>query len=434
MSEPITFFRKRQQDAGYTYAFDLQSSTRVYGSTLRVYRVFVYSREPVEEEAVQPHKLLDYDQELEKLRQAIRSDAVIVWTYEEGAKRSFQVVPVGAEGSSLKSYGVLRPGSALSLEEVNFKKWLQVSAGTHLLVPVSRDAEGHLKNLKESLDSLPPDLESLILYAIRKPSLDSRLRDLEARKSAMAGWMGPIREWAVPILLVLILALNVALLLRTSPKADNSAAVKDQTSTGGVDTNGKDHHEGIDKGSKPSTEEPAKQDQAERNQKIFKVVQAVQNKAGAVPVFAALRDGNFKGLTNERDIAAALKEARRAKPLVLGLMKLEALRLDTAKAVKDLFKIAENPNSTKAAFQGQTALDNDTNARDLLAVLGCLGYGVPGLPKGTFKNGAESPELMLVQGQSCKSFSHNQATQGLDDLLISVEQYSPEGGEPSGAD
>lgn len=427
MSEPITFFRRRQQDAGYTYAFDLQSSTLVYGSTLRVYRVFVYSREPVEEGAVQPHKLLDYAQELKKLRQAIRSDGVIVWTYEEGPSRLFQVVPVVAEGSSLKSYGVLRPGAALSLEEVNIEKWLQAPAGTHLLVPVNREAEGHLKNLKESLDSLPPDLESLILYSIRKPSLDSRLRDLETRKAAAAGWMSQIREWVVPILLVLILISNVVLLLRTFPKIGNSAAAKDPTSKGGSGTQGgtQNKDQDKDKDEKPSQEKLAQL----RDQKILKIVQAVQTRAGSIQDFAALRDGSFKGLASERDVAAALRDRQRAKPLVLGLMKLEALRLDTAKGVTDLFKKAENPNTTKGAFQGQTALDNDTNARNLLAVLGCLGYSMPGLPKS-----GDYPELRFAQpSEDCKSFPPDKATQGLEDLLTSVEQYSPEGGEPGGA-
>jgi hypothetical protein len=428
MSEPITFFRRRQE-AGHTYKFDLQSSTIIYGSSPRVYRVFVYSREPIEGEGVQPRKFLDYDQELIKLRQAVRPDGAIVWTYEEGATRFFQVVPVGADGSRFKSYGVLRPGAELSLEEETLEKWLKAPAGTHLLVPVDRQEEEHLKSLKEYLGSLPPDLESLILYAIRKPSLDSRLRDLEAKKAAAAGWVGQIREWSIPILLVLILALNVVLLVRTFPPRDNSTDGEEATTKTSSSTTTSTSENTPPPKNPPKPVNPPKPDP-----KIFEILQAVQKKAGAYPAFADLCDQSFKGLASERDVAAALTDAKKSKPLVLGLMKLEAIKLGTANGVKDLFKRGENPITTKGAFRGQKALDADKNAQELLAVLGCLGYKVPGLPEIKLENGKKSPELLFIQGQKdCKSFPPDKATPGLNDLLKSVEQYSPKGGASGGA-
>jgi hypothetical protein len=303
-------------------------------------------------------------------------------------------------------------------------KWLETSAGTHLLVPVDGEAEGQLKDFEKYLGSLPPDLESLILYAIRKPSLDARLRDLEARKGGAAGWVNQIREWSVPILLVLILALNVALLVRTFPKGDaRGKTPKDESghSTNGTGTD-KDRHadsgeEAKDK--KLSPEELARQ----RDQKILKVVQAVQDKAGSIQDFADLRDKSFNGLAGEENVAAAWKDKERAELLALGFVKLEALKLGATQLPGDFFKTAKNPNEITGAFQriGQKAINNDTNARDLLVVLGCLGYGVPGLPKQAF------------QGQSCKSLPLDKATQGLDDLLTYIESYSPQGGGFGGA-
>jgi len=403
MSDPITFFRKRQQDVGYTYAFDLQSSTRAY-------RVFVYSRQALKADLVQPRKLVEYKQEMRRIREAVGSEGAIALTCEENRKRLFLVVCT--DDATFRSYGVLRPGSELSLEEeLGEDRWLVTPLGTHLLIPVDREAEEHLRNLKEYLAWLPPDLESLILHSIRKPSLDARIGEIEAkvfgdRKSVQTGklgerlksWFGrPAPLWPVfSTLLALMLVVNAVLLYSLLQHIDGTIVVPGGFGMGSQAAGGS--------GSEQTTSTPA--------QEIFRLATAVRGKSSN-PNLAALDQLHFSNLKKEGDVAPVFRATPEGKRLALGLMKLEALRLDSEGA-SGLFATADNWTEVKKFFRSHNL---DSDARDMLAAVGCNAFDIPGLPatqKGT------DPAFLFVE--SCEGSTLDKATPGLEDLTAFVNE------------
>lgn len=390
MNQPITFFRQRQKNADASYSFDFESPTRIY-------RVSVYATKPLEESLVRSRKIDSYEIEIERILKAISPGGVLVLAYEEKGMRSFQVVPADKGDAAFSIYGALRPGSPLTLEAVNINKVLQTPLGTHLLIPVDREAEEHLRSFQDYLAWLPADLESLILYTIAKPSQEFRISQLEAKvlkssagtgagtwASRLRGRFGrPVPLWPVALLLiVLMLGLNAYLFYFLHQRIDELAV---------------------------SSPLPAPTAQ----QKIFDIAEALRGQRDEN--LSLLFKGHFSKLKNVGEVQKAMKKGKDRELLMLGLMKLEAFRLDSR--ASSLIKSVDNSSGVKDFFKAKN-LDDQPEVRDRLASLACVAYGAPGFPQQ-----GKSPAL-LFSDRDCASLPLEKVADGLDQLTTFVKSYS----------
>jgi hypothetical protein len=415
MNQPITFFRPRQTDSGVTYSFDLESSNRRY-------RIFVYSRATVDDSLFRDRKTDNYNFEIGRLLQAI-GPGVLVVTYEEEGQRNFQVTPAGLSNLAFSNYGLLRPGSPLSVEKIDQERFLQTSLGAHLLIPVDREAEAHLLSLQDFLAWLPPDMEALILYAISKPSLETRVSKLEAKESkgdgeprgGLGGWLKqrfkrPVPIWPVALFLILLmLGLNAYLFYFLSQRIDAMAESSAAASSGG--------HRGT-RG--PNNKPPV----SAAEQKIFDVADALRGQQDQGDDFKQLYEAHFSKLKTADDVAKGLKDKKENEPLVFGLMKLEALSMDRRGAASLVAERMTDLRKLKDFFKEH--LKDHPEAGDMLAPLACEAYKIPGLPAqriGTVK----SPEFLIGDKKSCTGSHLEDAVSGLDQLISFVK--NPNGAE-----
>jgi hypothetical protein len=418
MNQPITFFRPRQTDNGTTYSFDLESSNRRY-------RVFVYSRATVDDSLIRDRKTDDYSAEIRRLLQAI-SPGVLVVTYEEEGQRNYQVTPAGLSNAAFSICGLLRPGSPLSVEKIDQERFLRISLGAHLLIPVDREAEAHLLSLQDFLAWLPPDMEALILYAISKPSLEARISKLEAKEKdgepgrGLGGWLKARFKRQVPIwpvalfLILLLLGLNTYLLY-SLPRKIQALSKSSASQSPGAGP-------GVHPATGASGIQAKKTSVSAAEQRIFDAAQALQDQQNQDNDFKRLYDDHFSKLKEVGDVANNLKKKEDRELLMIGLMKLEALRLDR-KAAAPLVAETADLRKLKDFYKGY--LKDHPGAGDLLAVLGCEAYKVPGLPAQEFHEGA-SP-VFKVKKKECAKLNLENAVPGLDQLISFVK--NPNGAE-----
>ena len=221
MSTPITFFRHRERAGGQTSHFEV---TRPDGPI----HMYVYSRRPLDDSLLQDYQVESkelFRQRMEALRQKLvemGDGGVIAEVGHDGKNRKIRVSALGHGYQAPAGYGELRPGRPLALKPLS-REWFHLPAGHHLLLPVDAESEEQLAQFAEQLAFFPADLESLMLNAIRRPSLDSEVARLKAKVfgeegGGGGGWLhrqgARIRGWVRgPYVWLLLLALLVALLI-----------------------------------------------------------------------------------------------------------------------------------------------------------------------------------------------------------------------------
>lgn len=251
MNEAVSFFRHRKIDRGETHRIEI-------GPT----HFYVYSQESIPSRLPQDRETADRDAVQEAYREisnAVRQQGggVIVKVVDDITGRRVSVETVGQKTSqrSLR-YVVLAPGQPFRFADDDETK---LPLAAHLVIPVDDEAAEHLQQFVSQLEWLPPDLEMLVLNAIRRPSLDARLAKVEAAVFRSPGdkpsGMGLIARFrraldkyevaaGVP-LIALIIAIAYFLLPHpvsfTKPAASNAgegtnttASVTDTSATAGV--------------------------------------------------------------------------------------------------------------------------------------------------------------------------------------------------------
>jgi hypothetical protein len=113
---------------------------------------------------------------------------------KEGGLESCQMVVLKASGGgrwdaevrSVEFQGSSQPRRALMVLAGATTRWIdlaseviQLPPGSHLVVPVDRDAQTCLERLSTFLGGLPPELESYVYYGLANPSLEERVARLE---------------------------------------------------------------------------------------------------------------------------------------------------------------------------------------------------------------------------------------------------------------
>ena len=288
---------------------------------------------------------------------------------------------------------MVRPGLAPTLKAIG-KDWQKVPSTAHLIVPVDAASEEHLHGFQEYLAWFPEDFETVVLYALVRPSLDDRGSILErqafgrtATEEVMDKAAGRfrrtwrvLRRWArrpvpqIPAIataLVFLLGLNAFLLYGLTVHLD-----------GDLGQSASWFHRTV--GDEPD-KEPSVTRPSSTAEGVVQVVRAVQAKSWEIRSFAELYQKHFAQAAGQ-DLAAGLKSAEKEaweKLCYSGTVKLEALRLDPGR--NDLSFLGgrewDNYTDTKAIFIAmKPALEGNQQSRDLLAALTCLIWSNPGIP------------------------------------------------------
>jgi hypothetical protein len=201
MSETATFFRNRADDPGETYELQIETPK---GS----YAVSIYARRPLPSSALKNHQVKDrnaVDRVLADLRRVVGDGGGggwIVTAIDEGSARRLTArVVEGGYLEPVSRFWLLEPGRPAASVKAD-EKGQRAVVGSHLLVPVDETADQRLGEFVGHLGWLPPDLESLVLHAIRRPSLDARLNKVErkvfgetADDALRPGWGSGVKRW-----------------------------------------------------------------------------------------------------------------------------------------------------------------------------------------------------------------------------------------------
>jgi hypothetical protein len=370
MNDVATFFRDRHKDSGETYQLTLEGWKGTH-------RVLVYSQRPIESRVLEDHAIAtqqDYDVALKDLRSVVTGSGgggMIVIANDEGRTRTFSVVRVNAKPyAAAQNFVTLSPGRPSAFVNIDGNsRGHKCAVGSYALVPVSDEAQERLRDFLAYLSWLSPDLESVVLSAIRRPSLDHRLDRVETRLFAQTtdealatsqqGVLGQIKSWmarsvpppvirlATAMLLLLLVAMNGAILLSLHSK------------------NYPDLLSGIAR-----TKEPVVRDAKTLLEALHK---------SKDPLLLTVDDAHFKSLAgswNDEEIQKAVRDDR----LVLwGLVKIQLLAIDSTLQSSE-FLGASDVATLRRTYKATPPDQLSNDARQFLAEAGCRMHYNPPLP------------------------------------------------------
>ncbi len=413
MSIPVTFFSNRKRREGHTYEFSLEADQQPYRIVLHAWQRLASSQVRDRASATSCEQVLrELGEELEK-----SGGGVLVAVGDSEKRRLVHIELVVADAERPENFGALRPGFTLTFEAIGAKKY-EFPLGTHLIVPVDGEAGKRLEELQAILGWLPPDIQTLFLHTLRRPSLDTRVDAIERKlfgKTTDAQlstqglpWRKRLPAWyrrSVPFwptaaaVLALLLALNSLQLLVLLEHIESPSIIAPSM----VKTSGA-----------PKGRPPLKA----RNE-ISLVLQAVANKRGSNDNLNALYRGHFVdfGGKSERELDAVLeKKDAASKKLVQGLLKLEALHLGSQDQPAYLSEY-NNVTDMKATFRRLGEKPRTGDSQKLLAALACRVYSIPGLPE---THEGSDPAFSFIPGKLCPDVPPTK--NGLEELLRFVER------------
>lgn len=403
MNDVATFFRDRQKDPGETYQLTFEGWKGTH-------RVSVYSQRPIESRALENQTIAtqqDYEVALKDLRNAITGSGgggMIVIANDEGRWRTFSVVRVNAKpyaaAQGFVTLSPVRPSAFVSVD--GNSRDHKCAVGSYALVPVSEEAQQRLQDFLGHLSWLSPDLESVVLNAIRRPSLDHRLDRMETRlfgqtadetlASSQQGVLGQIKSWmarsvpppvirlATAMLLVLLLVMNGAVLYHLYSRGDHSRNDPNVLSA-------------ISRGTNEQTVQPFVGD--------AKALLEALHKSND-PLLRKVDDAHFASTATDEEIQKAFGE----HDALWGLVKLQILAINDTPQTTDFLSDPDKVTLTKQAYQAIPPNDIPANARQFLAVAGCRMH---------------PDEPMPFQTEDCKRIPADAFEKGLQRLTTFVK-------------
>ncbi len=429
MNDFATFFRDRANDEGETY--QLEMGTR---------RVSVYAQQPVPS-LQKPGGKIASDGDVLRRDVAQAGGGVIVMAADEQGGRIVSIARVAGKGYTPPDECVVlapgRPPHPWKMPNGNTdsakSKW---PAGSHLLVPVDQQSGEKLQSFIGYLGWLSPDLESLVLHAIRRPSLDTRLSKVETRllgqttdeamaasnarglarlKNRFEQWAAsPIVRMTSAILFVLLLAANGVLLYRVQNRLATKESEKADVKTRVDPTKPAD--------GKKTAAIPKKAEGFVDDAKVlFEHLRDAKD-----PMLTDLQKAHFASLNLQKldDALRARKAGEQGngnRPVLWGLLKLQLLAFDPDPRDTAFLKQWEEITSTKNVYNAipQATLDANPDGVRMLAALACrMGYveGTPTL-KETAPDGEVSPAVVLPGGCDVSDAEIEKGLQALDELV-----------------
>jgi hypothetical protein len=436
MNGLVTFYRDRK--VGATYEVHLRVG--INEETV----VFVYSAQPIRSSFLQDREIKadDRDAAVSDIRtQVYPAGGGVIVVATGAAEKRIKVETVKAPGFEPPTiFLALAPGAAPRALDV--EEEIALSFGARLLIPGNAATQNQLESFVRYLGYLPLDLEMLVLDAIRRPSLDTRLMEVERRtfgknetgrirplwaqkvRSAGRGVVKVLRP-IVSILLLSGLAVNgwwTHELLGEKKKQQDPTPVATPTTTPTPPT-------GPPENPPPTVTSPAPRatETHTLSSSVTELVEAVRKKSKTNATMKKLYQAQIKPV--ETVLASGdlskFKTKKDSQPLYWGLIKLQALQLEPTADPAMLDKF-DNFKPTKDVFRkiGNARWSADLDGYYLLAAAACnLGYltpAGPGLPT-SGKSPDIDPAVEFVPGGKCADYPFAKSGPGLQKLARYVE-------------
>ncbi|HEX9984996.1 MAG TPA: hypothetical protein VGF69_17170 [Thermoanaerobaculia bacterium] len=361
-----------------------------------------------------------------ELRSAVTQagGGLIVTASGLGPVRKLAVTRVNANGyDAPERCVVLTPGRLSAVFKADGNNY-DFPAGSHILVPVDEEADEKLQDFISYLTWLSPDMEALVLSAIRRPSLDHRLNILETKMlgrtsdEALApsseSWIAHLTRKtaavftgrrAAMVLLVLLLAAGGFGFFRFRSRRTPDTPVVGASVPGATEPAAERPAmagEDLDTGT------PDPEPYVDEARTLFELIRAKRAKDAMLAKiddihFASLRD---ESLTEQR-ITTALQESGEA-PVLWGLVKLQLLKLGADPKQRPFGASVQTPDRAAALYKTipRRAVEDDPAGARFLTELACrLGDGA-------------APPF----GGDCTTMSADDLEAGLRELITFVER------------
>ncbi len=175
MGDFVTFFRNRDLDSGREHKIKMQDQQSLY--VLHVYTRTRADLSSFNDGLLRQKGVQAVFGDLKREIAGTGGGGVIA----NASDTSAQITLVGSQGYRAPSnYTLLQPGFPPQAVPAGSDKIPLPEAG-HLIVPVDQAAQSSLEEMLGFLRWYSPDVESQVLDAIRQPSLDARVANLEDR-------------------------------------------------------------------------------------------------------------------------------------------------------------------------------------------------------------------------------------------------------------
>ncbi|HEX2835312.1 MAG TPA: hypothetical protein VHW00_20020 [Thermoanaerobaculia bacterium] len=424
-----TFFRNPSADTGDTYAFRLKAEEEEY-------RFFVYSRR-----RISSANFTDRETDRKEV-QALQKDVtnilrshgggIMVLVWGAGLNQRVEVKTVnGTAIAAPSTCTILPPGRSPYPLKIDGPQ--RIDAGAHLIVPIDQESETQLQSVLNLLKWFSPDFESLVLNAMRRPSLDVRInkveREMFGRTSAEAqtedslrGWKRlkargrrlftnpALYGWSAALLLLILLTVNAMLMRRFEKrlpidKTTAAIVVKAPIKKAGVHT--------------AATNPPTL---AARTRELLA---AMRRRTKPDDDLRILYETHFRSSDKAGIKDAAIVQLFNAtrpgdestnRTFLIGLLKLQALQL---KPILDNNNFLRNPamTGTVTAIRTADAWQKNETAVALMSAIACrLGYSNEGHPA-LLTDASRPPDFFLAQKMTCGDYNDQHILAGMEPLI-----------------
>jgi hypothetical protein len=183
MGKTVSFFRHPEADPGETYGFEATAP----GAKIEI---LVYACQPLADAVVADLRPRDFPTEREfsalkqRLQEAIDTvgGGALVLSSRDAQGATLEVISIpGAGHEPGRRCLALAPGFPPRFLDLNKSKGFKVGLGSHHLIPIDGRADEQLVAFVGYLHGFGPDTESLMLDALSRPTLESRVAALEGQ-------------------------------------------------------------------------------------------------------------------------------------------------------------------------------------------------------------------------------------------------------------
>lgn len=422
----VTFLCNRQQRKWSTYTLEISEPQRRS-------QLYVYSTKALKGGRISSRSVPDngLEKAIEETAQYVKEQGAGMLVAFLGDERKLRIHPCHvAANKAAEKFGVLQPGRRLQIEEIG-KDWKEMPAGAHIFVPVYKEDEEALDQFATGLGRLPSDMEAVVLYALRRPNLETRVDRLEEElrsrsepraelvegSRGLARWRYSLQGWSRqkvargPLLasaLAVAFVLNAFMIYKTAPA----------------------------KPEQPSTQRPpwswsrwwpwgepaedSASNLAALQSPIEGLLRAIQDYKSENRALTRVYKAQFKSFADDdEELADLLSEPSADRDrLILGLMRLQLLKVDPNTTDFGWLGETEEFDETEAVYRRlRSTLKNQAQDLEFLAFLSCQLNGaepedVPRLPPS--EDGQQG--LTLIPDAACRDFPVEEGKEELERL------------------
>jgi hypothetical protein len=444
MSDPISFFYRRDRGPAVTYAFVL-----TVNSVKDSFHFFVYSNARLPRHQTKGDTLKKSEQVqgvIEGLKTALEKTGGLFVVLSIVERKWAVRFCVSGKESTPRTFMEVEMGRPPRLRQMQ-DDWQEVPTGCRLVVPVDGESEGQLEVFRSNLSWLPEDLETVVLSALARPALDERVSQLEDRIFGKSnslvmrkGWAGRKRrilsglgDWwffiRKPVFFGTLVVLTVMVFFRLSNylgasggggneelPAETIASEVAETATGDPAVDGSAQDEPV------QDEQTGLENTSEKEfaDDLGKVLEAVKKNGTRLPAFEGLYSKHFSAYAASHDrqveLASMLK-GNGKDDLFLGLIKLQIVQLNQEAPEFEFLTRRGNIDETEKAAQriagGNRATDGPSQR--MIATLACARWKEPQLGSTVFG----------PPNRTCDDYDIAKALPGLKTLPQLVNTFTP---------